>query len=148
MDSARQLDIVAEVAWLLTDRIAAHLLDDRGRSAGICRASLAAQRCDGIDASRAASRNVHRKDRREYPARLEEPSSDATHQVRRVRQNGVIKWQGDLVFVSTAMRRETIGLAETERGDWTVRFMHVELGRIDHLTRRFTPGWHGPRIGR
>jgi len=85
---------------------------------------------------------------RPYPARLEEPSYDATHQVRRVRQNGVIKWQGDLVFVSTAMRGETIGLAETERGDWTVRFMHVELGRIDRLTRRFTPVWHGPRIGR
>jgi hypothetical protein len=82
---------------------------------------------------------------RPYPARLEQPSYDATHQVRRVRHNGHIKWQGDLVFVSTAMRGETIGLAETERGDWTVRFMHVELGRIDRQTRRFTAAWHGPR---
>ena len=42
---------------------------------------------------------------------------------------------------------EIVGLAETERGDWTVRFMHVELGRIDRQTRRFTPAWHGRRLG-
>ena len=63
------------------------------------------------------------------------------------KQTGQISWQGDLVFVSEAVRGELIGLAETERGDWTVRFMHVELGRIDRQTRRFTPAWHGRRIG-
>jgi len=85
---------------------------------------------------------------RPYPAQLEDAAYDATHQVRRVRHNGQIKWQGDLVFVSTAMRGEVVGLAETECGDWIVRFMHVELGRIDRRTLRFTPVWHGPRIGR
>lgn len=85
---------------------------------------------------------------RPYPARLEEPSYDATHQVRRVRHNGMIKWEGDLVFISTAIRGEAVGLAETERGDWIVRFMHVELGRLDRQTRRFRPVWHGPRVGR
>jgi putative transposase len=84
---------------------------------------------------------------RPYPARLEDPWYDATHQVRRVKGTGQIKWQGDLVFVSEAVRGEVVGLAETERGDWTVRFMHVELGRIDRQTRRFTPAWHGRRIG-
>jgi len=85
---------------------------------------------------------------RSYPARLEEPSYDATHQVRHVRHNGRIKWRGDEVFISTAMRGEAIGLAETERGDWIVRFMHVELGRLDRQTLRFRPVWHGPRVGR
>jgi putative transposase len=84
---------------------------------------------------------------RPYPARLEEPWYDATHQVRRVKATGQIRWQGGLVFVSEAVRGETVGVAETERGDWTVRFMHVELGRIDRQTRRFTPAWHGRRIG-
>ena len=82
---------------------------------------------------------------RPYPARLEEPSYDATHQVRRVRHNGVIKWQGELVFVSTALRGEPIGLAETEHGDWIVRFMHVELGRLARQTHRLIPVWHGRR---
>lgn len=84
---------------------------------------------------------------RPYPARLEEPWYDATHQVRRVKQTGQISWQNELVFVSEAVRGETVGLTETERGDWRVWFMHVELGRLDRQTRRFTPAWHGRRLG-
>lgn len=84
---------------------------------------------------------------RPYPARLEDPWYDATHEVRRVKATGQIRWRGDLVFVSEVVRGEVVGVAETEQGDWTVRFMHVELGRIDRRTRRFTPAWHGRRIG-
>ena len=82
---------------------------------------------------------------RPYPARLEDPWYDATHQVRRVKRTGQIKWRGDAVFVSEAVRGELVGVAEMERGDWIVRFMHVALGRIDRQTRRVTPAWHGPR---
>ena len=84
---------------------------------------------------------------RPYPARVEDPWYDATHQVRRVNANGQIKWKGERVFVSEALRRQVVGLAETERGDWTVRFMQVELGRIGRNTRQFTAAWHGPRLG-
>jgi len=49
--------------------------------------------------------------------------------------------------VSEAVRREVIGLAETEHGDWTVRFLHLELGRIERHTLRFTPAWHRRRSG-
>jgi transposase InsO family protein len=84
---------------------------------------------------------------RPYPARLEDPWYDATHQVRRVKRLGQIKWQGDRIFVSEALRGELVGLAETAHGDWVVRFMHVELGRIDRRTRRFTPAWHGGGLG-
>lgn len=84
---------------------------------------------------------------RPYPATLEDPWYDSTHEVRRVNPNGQIKWKGDLVFVSEALRREVVGLSETARGDWTVRFMNVELGRIHRDTRRFTPAWHGARVG-
>jgi hypothetical protein len=84
---------------------------------------------------------------RPYSDKLDDPWYDATHQVRRVNPKGQIKWQGELVFVSEAMRREVVGLCETEQGDWLVRFMQVELGRIDRRTRRFTPAWHGRRLG-
>jgi len=84
---------------------------------------------------------------RPYPGRLEDPWYDATHQVRRVKASGQIKWQGERIFVCEAVRGELVGLAETERGDWLVRFMQVELGRIDRQTRRFMPAWHGRRIG-
>jgi putative transposase len=82
---------------------------------------------------------------RPYPARLAEPWYDAMHQVRRVKAMGQIKWRGEYVFVSEAVRGELVGVAETERGDWVVRFMHVELGRIDRRTRQFTAAWHGRR---
>lgn len=84
---------------------------------------------------------------RAYPDKLEEPWYDATHEVRRVNDKGQIKWKGEVVFVSEAVRYEPVGLAMTETGDWLVRFMHVELGRIDRQTRRFTPAWHGRRRG-
>jgi putative transposase len=84
---------------------------------------------------------------RPYPARLEDPWYDATHQVRRVRDTGQIKWRGELVFVSEAVRGEIVGLAETEHGDWVVRFMAVELGRIHRRTGRFQAAWHGRGIG-
>lgn len=90
---------------------------------------------------------VYVRSPRPYPARLEDPWYDATHQVRRVKATGQIRWQGDLIFVSEAVRGEVVGVAETERGDWVVRFMQVELGRIDRHTRRFTPAWHGRRVG-
>jgi hypothetical protein len=84
---------------------------------------------------------------RPYPGRLEDPWYDAICQVRRVSPNGQIKWRGDLVFVSEAVCGELVGLAETARGDWTVQFMHVELGRIDRQTRKFAAAWHGRRLG-
>ena len=84
---------------------------------------------------------------RPYPARLEEATYDATHEVRRVKATGQIKWKGERVFISEAVRGELVGLAETDRGDWVVRFMHVELGRVDRRTHRFTPAWHGRRLG-
>ena len=80
-----------------------------------------------------------------FPARLIEPQYDATHQVRRVKKMGWIPWHGEGIFVSKAVRGEYVGLAETETGDWIVRFMHLELGRIDRVTRRFTPSWPGRR---
>jgi putative transposase len=85
----------------------------------------------------------YRPSPRPYPARLEEPWYDAEHAVRRVRPTGEIKWGGDLVFISEALAGEPVGIVETERGDWLVRFAEVELGTIDRRSkklRRFAPG--------
>jgi hypothetical protein len=90
---------------------------------------------------------VYQASARPYPTRLPDPWYDATCQVRRVDANGRLKWRGDLVFVSEAVVGELVGVAETERGDWTVQFMQVELGRIDRQTRKFTAAWHGRRLG-
>jgi transposase InsO family protein len=80
---------------------------------------------------------------RPYPARVEDPWYDADHAVRRVRSNGEIKWGGDFIFVSEALIGELVGIAETEQGDWIVRFADIDLGLIDRRTkklRRFQAG--------
>jgi transposase InsO family protein len=73
---------------------------------------------------------------RPYPEHLEEPWYDAEHAVRRVRPNGEIKWGGERIFISEALAGETVGIAETARGDWLVRFAEVELGVIDRRTKK------------
>jgi putative transposase len=85
--------------------------------------------------------------RRPYPARIEPPDYDANHAVRRVRQNGEIKWGGGLIFVSEVLAGEPVGLAETETGEVIVRYASVDLGLINRAgtkMRRFT----APRPGR
>lgn len=84
---------------------------------------------------------------RPYPTRLEDPWYDAATQVRRVGEKGQIKWRGAEVYVSEAVAGEAVGLTETPSGDWTVRFMEVELGRISRRTRQFAAAWHGRRLG-
>jgi putative transposase len=84
---------------------------------------------------------------RPYPGRLAEPWYDATHEIRRVKDKGQIKWAGEEVFVCEALRGEWVGVSETPRGDWIVRFLQLEVGRIDRQTRRFRAAWHGRSVG-
>jgi putative transposase len=71
---------------------------------------------------------------RVYPARLEDPHYPADFELRRVRSNGEIKWQGELVFIGEALIGEVIGLIETQDGDAEVYFGPVPLGVIDGVT--------------
>src|ERR1700730_13950367 len=88
----------------------------------------------------------YRSSPRPYPSRIEEPWYDAEHALRRVRPNGEIKWGGELIFLSEALAGGPVGIAETEPGDWLVRFADIELGIIDRKTkkmRRFLAGRPG-----
>jgi putative transposase len=76
---------------------------------------------------------------RPYPNRLTDPSYDADVAIRRVRSNGQIKWAGELIFVGEALIGEPVGVAETQSGDWLVRYADVELGYIHPQRRRLSP---------
>ena len=56
--------------------------------------------------------------------------------MRRVRTDGSIKWGGDLVFIAEPLAGETVGIAETDSGHWIVRFLDIDLGIIDHKTKK------------
>jgi putative transposase len=84
---------------------------------------------------------------RPYPSRIEEPAYDPSNAIRRVRQNGEIKWRGNTIFISDVLVGEPVGLAETETGEFIVRFARLDLGLINRAgtkMRRFT----APRPGR
>jgi putative transposase len=67
---------------------------------------------------------------RAYSGRLREPDYASEQVVRRVRANGEIRWQGELIFVSEALMGEPVGIAEGEDG-WRVHFGPVELGWLE-----------------
>jgi len=71
---------------------------------------------------------------RVYPARLEDPHYPADFELRRVRSNGEIRWQGALVFIGETLIDEVIGLVETDDGDAEVYFGPVPLGIIDGVS--------------
>lgn len=77
---------------------------------------------------------------RQYPARLEDPVYPDDYELRRVRSNGEIKWQGVLVFISQALSGEVIGLRETDEGDAEVYFGPISLGLLDAVTLKLIRG--------
>ena len=92
---------------------------------------------EALDQETPASR--YQPSPRPYPTRIEEPHYDAEHAVRRVRSNGEIRWGGDLIFVSETLLGEPVGIAETETGDWIVRFADHPVGLINRRTRKLRP---------
>jgi len=44
---------------------------------------------------------------------------------------GEIKWRGSMLFVSEAIKGETVGVGQRPDGHWLIRFADVALGLID-----------------
>src|SRR5579859_384138 len=73
---------------------------------------------------------------RKMPERLPEPNYPAQAAVRQVRGNGMIKWQGETIFISSALEGEAVAVEETASGHWQVRFFDVPIGIIDLANRK------------
>jgi putative transposase len=81
----------------------------------------------------------YRPSTRSYPARVQAPVYPADFERRRVRSNGEIKWQGELVFIAGPLSGEIIGLCDADNGDAQAYFGPVYLGTIDGVTLKFAP---------
>ena len=82
---------------------------------------------------------VYTPSARAYPARLQDPLYASDCDLRRVRSNGEIKWQGELIFIARPLVGELIGLHEDANGDAALYFGPVQLGTIDGATLKFAP---------
>jgi len=66
---------------------------------------------------------------RPYPATVEDPTYPEAAAVRRVRSNGEIKWQGELVYLSEALVGELVAVTEAPHA-WIVQFGPIALGTL------------------
>jgi putative transposase len=65
-----------------------------------------------------------------YPEKIAVWEYPADHQVRRVSSDGYIKWRDGRLYLSEAMRKETIALAQRDDGNWAIRFRNFDLGTL------------------
>jgi putative transposase len=68
---------------------------------------------------------------REYPARLPELAYPAGMVLRRISQQGSVKWNGERAFVSEVLGRECVGLREVEEDLLEVYYGPVLLGWLE-----------------
>lgn len=74
--------------------------------------------------------SVYRPSPRPYPSKLDDPAYSGDFIPRRVRSNGEIRWRGALIFISTVLPGEAVGIREADLG-YEVYFGPVLLGRIN-----------------
>ena len=81
--------------------------------------------------------SVHVKSSRLFPRKLLPWDYPKEFLVRRVFQNGAIRWGSDSwVMVATPLIGKDIGLEELDHGIWRVHFRHKLLGYLDENTLR------------
>lgn len=77
--------------------------------------------------------------RRPYPDRIPPMEYPSSFEVRSVRDHGVIKWRGELVFISEVLTGERVAFAHLDDDRWRLYFGPVCLALWNDRTRRFEP---------
>jgi CBS domain-containing protein/transposase InsO family protein len=71
--------------------------------------------------------SFYQPSQRPYPEQLAVWHYPADHYVRRVAADGYIRWQDRPLYLSEALRGETIAIAQRDDGDWAIRFRSYDL---------------------
>jgi putative transposase len=80
--------------------------------------------------------DLYRPSRRSFPERLAEVHYPDDYAVRKVRQEGHMKWCGHEVFVSKALADQVVGLKPLEHDRWELYFARMPLGILDARTHK------------
>jgi len=75
---------------------------------------------------------------RPYPRRIPDLEYPGYFQVRSVRSNGQVKWQGQLVFLSEVLTGERVGFEQLTDERWAIYFGPVVLAHWDDRNKRVT----------
>jgi putative transposase len=83
--------------------------------------------------------DVHVASTKPYPARLPDLQYPAEAQLRRISQQGSLKWRCERTFLSEVLARETVGLVETEEEFFEVYYGPLLIGWFDGRSHVFAP---------
>ncbi len=72
---------------------------------------------------------------RAFPETVATWDYPADHHTRRVTGAGVIHWQDDTLYLSEALKGQTVGLARRDDGDWAIRFRNFDVAILDQETK-------------
>jgi putative transposase len=81
-----------------------------------------------------APSSVYLPSPRRYPEIIAPVEYDEGLEIRKVRTNGEIKFKGQLLYVSEALKGEHISLRQVDDSLWDVHFSFCHLGILDELT--------------
>ena len=79
----------------------------------------------------------YRPSEKSYPDLLPEIGYGDAFEVRKVRSNGEIKWQGRLLYVSEALIGQPVGLKEADNDQWALYFSTFHIGNLNAKNNRF-----------
>jgi transposase InsO family protein len=84
--------------------------------------------------------SLYTKSERAFPADLPEPVYPAHFEQRAVTKIGIFSWKRRQIFVTEALRSQTLGFEPVADGIWSVFFGDVLLGRFNEVDYTFTVG--------
>jgi len=79
---------------------------------------------------------IYRPSAKPYPRRLPPFEYPGHFELRNVHSKGSIKWQGQNLYVSEALLKQTLGLEEIDDGLWSIYLGPVLLGRYDERDQK------------
>jgi len=59
--------------------------------------------------------------------------------IRKVRQNGTIKWRSQLIYTCFSLTHEPVGLEPLDEQRWRVYFCHEPTGILDEYLKKVLP---------
>jgi len=93
----------------------------------------------------ATPQSVYIGSARIFPARVPEPQFPPGVVLRRISQQGSLKWRGERTFLSEVLARQNVGLLRADDRYWEVYYGPVRLGWFDGRTPRFHPSHRRPK---
>jgi transposase InsO family protein len=83
--------------------------------------------------------DLYKPSEREMPSFLREHEYPDHYEVRRVRRDGAVKWDGGFIFMGEAMAGELVGVEPKDDGHWHVHLGVMPLGVVHERSRTVLP---------